>query len=292
MIIMELKVLESTETKHKQMYSDEELLNFLRNISKKSDNIYTTFMKEKNRPSITTYKERFGSWKNSLKLAKIDKQSLIMNIENKNINKNFKDYIDGLMLGDGHIRIPVGVFSNYSQVCIEIEWLNEIRDFFKKYKINTRIFKDNRDNKNYILETYTNKNFNWFRKRWYNEDILFSEHPLKIIPQDLELTSITLSNWYMGDGNLHKKKEGRDSWILSIATTSYCKNDVIKLMNMLNDKTDCKIHMTHSNNYDDVYGWNLQITCKNGIYNFLKYIKGYVNSCYSHKISPFLDNHY
>jgi len=147
------------------------------------------------------------------------------------------EYIDGLLLSDGHIRpTKSGKYTaNYSQFFSikHLDWAELILKDFKKFGIEANLkiitHKSYKIREEVHLFTKAYKNFKVFRDRWY-------PNGYKSIPNDLKLTPTVCLNWYLGDGSLHV------SGGIRFATNSFKLEDILILQKLL--KRDVKVIST------------------------------------------------
>lgn len=111
------------------------------------------------------------------------------------ITKELKEFLDGLLLGDGNLTIGKGskgaYYSHGDKNFDYIKWLsNKFRDFgikqCGKITILNKIV--------YRYKTLTYIEFNKITKEWY-------PNGKKQISKNLIVTPTILRNWYIGDGN-------------------------------------------------------------------------------------------
>ena len=118
------------------------------------------------------------------------------------------DVINGCLLGDGSIIKHKNGKNCYFSYCSSnkshIEFVHQYFKFFcTEINQNIRCLNifDKRTLKYYIQYSFVTKSLPFFTeyyKKWYKNGI-------KIIPEDLKLTSISVLFWYVGDGELEKK---------------------------------------------------------------------------------------
>lgn len=126
--------------------------------------------------------------------------------------QNFRDYLDGLLISDGHLKKPSKntKTSCYQQTSVCLEWLLSIKDNFNKFQIETNISPEKRNPQSYILCTQRYRQFYDEYERWYGEE--------KRVPKDLNLKSkALLKNWIYGDGTL----VGSSKTTLRLCTDSF-----------------------------------------------------------------------
>jgi lambda repressor-like predicted transcriptional regulator len=139
------------------------------------------------------------------------------------VTKELSELIDGLLLGDG--SISKGGRLSITQNGHRSPWVLKIRvqleTFGIKCKVKTTPVKKKLINERECftkegLRLDTNRYY-WLRDqrtRWYPNGI-------KIVPKDINLSSVSIANWYMGDGTLCKANYTAD-----FCTDSFTVNDV------------------------------------------------------------------
>jgi len=158
--------------------------------------------------------------------------------KNFNLTKEVKNYIDGLLLGDGHILQKSKWSARYDQ-CFSIrfrEWAEKIREDFLKFGIESNLLQattretvikktgQRLGSFAYVmLFTKFYEEFVSFRKRWYVNGV-------KVIPRDIELTAQLLANFHMGDGE-YDPSTGR----VAFSVNSFSLDDVKFLIEKLED---------------------------------------------------------
>ena len=117
-------------------------------------------------------------------------------------NIDFLNFLDGLLLSDGCIPKSIGVSNSchYIQNCINVQWLESIKEKFDENNIicNIKTEKRKKKKKNicYVFRSYKYDKFYDLRKRWYPNEI-------KIVPKDIDLSNkVVLKNWVYGDGTI------------------------------------------------------------------------------------------
>ena len=193
------------------------------------------------------------------------------------------NYIDGLLLSDGHIQENINKTSGrYIQRCKYKEWLDDISNFFFNYGIINKVsdpiyhkgFSKDKLFVVYSLFTHRYLEFKNMRDRWYKPFYYEDREGYecfkykKCIPKDIDLTPCCVANWYIGDGNISKHYIG-------LATNDFLREDTIFLSELLSKTLDIKCTATKEN--------RIIISRKSGIEAFLDYIKEYKISCYSYK---------
>jgi len=157
---------------------------------------------------------------------------------NFDLTKDVKEYIDGLLLGDGHIYQKSKWSARYDQsLSIRFkEWADKIQQDLLRFGIEsstliyetpvTIIKKTGQvlgPSKMIMLFTRFYEEFVVFKERWYKDGF-------KSVPRDLELTPLVLANWYMGDGDYdrHTKR-------VTLNVNSFSLDDVNFLIRKLRE---------------------------------------------------------
>lgn len=117
------------------------------------------------------------------------------------------DYIEGLLLGDGSIArirqrntkdsFAFSLTDSYKSYTL---YLKNKLSSFEEFRNEPRIRPDRND---FLLKLNDTKFFRPLRKKWYIERK--GKKALKRVPEDFEINSIKLKNWFIGDG---KKPKG------------------------------------------------------------------------------------
>lgn len=159
--------------------------------------------------------------------------SLAMHIRSRRnfkLDGKVKNYVDGLILGDGHIFQRSQYSARYDQSITTKcrEWADRIKLDFSDFGIDTALLdymsspmvikKTGQVISSFpqvLLFTKFYEEFAFFKERWYPNG------GTKTIPDDIEMAPITIANWYMGDGNF-ENTTGR----IEIAINSFSPNDI------------------------------------------------------------------
>lgn len=131
-------------------------------------------------------------------------------IEEPKIDGEMKQYIDGLLLSDFSISLNKNPYLYGSITHRHIDWAFHIFHTFDTFCFYPSIYSGKRD---FQVATARFKTFADFRERWYKGG-------RKIIPNDIEISSSFVANWYLGDGQ--RKKD--DSIVLH--TNCFKKEEV------------------------------------------------------------------
>lgn len=196
------------------------------------------------------------------------------------ITSKVKDYIDGLLLGDGFISRPSDPPHEHRNLRYAqffsmkfAEWCQKIVNDFKYFGINsaigtTKFHLDNRTNKFYpttVIQTNVYPQFKEFRNRWYPFNV-------KEVPNDIELSPITIKNWYLGDGSI-----GSDGHNITLCTESFSSNS----LNLLLEKFKEIGFKFHTNKRR-----RLKLYKKEECFAFLEYL-GEVPNCFKYKLGEY-----
>lgn len=166
----------------------------------------------------------------------------------KKLTKLQKDFIYGLMLGDGSIVYPSKKFSKYPRLTVRrqekdkdyIFWQYSIlKDFYKSGPKFLNIF-DKRTKKyytSYNLSTKTGEIFRKYHDEWY-------PNGKKTVPSNLILTPMILLIWFLDDGCIIKKNE--NNLTIKFATHGFDHYSVELLKNKLQEFCDAKFNIYSS----------------------------------------------
>jgi hypothetical protein len=184
------------------------------------------------------------------------------------VTKQFEDWINGELLGDGCLwsQSDYSAYILYSSKYLEyIDYISGTLEAFG-IKQSGYIQKCKAGHKIYIYH-YHSRNYSElkpFRNKWY-------PNGKKIIPEDLELTPLTLRQLYIGDGCLVK----RHKWnpYISLATHCFTESELDFLINLF--KNINIVARKDSQN-------RLNISTKS-VKQFLNYIGSCPVECYKYK---------
>ena len=140
------------------------------------------------------------------------------------------EFIDGALLGDGHITKPRGNSCQFSYITSKRGHAEYVYQKLKRMAVGecedgpvkSRVY-DKRTKKTYIsyrFRTVSNLTFFGMRMRWYPEGV-------KIIPPDVKMTPISALIWYLGDGSLI---EANRSYYIKLCTNGFEKENVEKVL--------------------------------------------------------------
>lgn len=187
-----------------------------------------------------------------------------------------KQVLIGGLLGDLYIyqykkQINAGIAIGRSVK--DIEYLKYQFELFKDFcpnEIKERSSFDKRTNKIYIgcsFRTQVAEVFTPYKQKWYPEGI-------KIVPRDLELTSLICAIWFCDDGSIVYTGPNKHGKRISLYTDSFLKEDVVFLQDCLFQKIGVLFHMTRKNSMKDPNkGFYLHIDKRSDIMVYLNYIK-------------------
>jgi len=112
--------------------------------------------------------------------------------------------LDGLLLGDGHIRqasLSTGMLQVGISGTAHLDWLLSVREALEPAGLSIypiKVYQGFSRGKPFQLVVLRSKAHPYLlqkRKEWYQDS-------RKIVPESLALTPITLAHWHMGDGTL------------------------------------------------------------------------------------------
>ena len=136
------------------------------------------------------------------------------------------EFVDGALLGDGHITKPRGNSCQFSYITSKRGHAEYVYQKLKRMAVKecengpvkARVY-DKRTKKTYTsyrFRTVSNITFFGVRLRWYPEGI-------KVIPADVKMTPICALIWYLGDGSLI---EASRSYYIKLCTNGFDKDNV------------------------------------------------------------------
>jgi hypothetical protein len=180
-------------------------------------------------------------------------------------------WINGELLGDGGIynRSKYSARIQYNSKFLEyVQYVSDtLNSFGIKQAGKIRGSYDGKGSYRYSYVSLHYVELLSFRKKWYPED-------KKIIPKGLVLNPLTIRQWFIGDGSLAHRKEGRP--YITLATCGFTIPDVLFLVKKLID-LGFKATRRKSNNV-------IYITTKS-TKNFLDYIGKCPVKCYEYKFN-------
>lgn len=148
-----------------------------------------------------------------------------------------QEILTGLMLGDGSLEL--GKWSK--NACLRItraakdknysEWGRDMfLQFLTPRSLADSSVYDKRTKKTYprtILRTGCRPIFTTFREVWYSKN-------KKIVPQNLQLTSLTVAVWFADDGNISIR--GKKQIVIKLSTHGFTKQEVYLLSKKLRER--------------------------------------------------------
>lgn len=196
------------------------------------------------------------------------------------ITPQVKDYLDGLLLGDGSIVKSGKIAALYilNQRSEHYDWIEKQISFFSEngikcntymrpasdFELNGRKY---RRKEQIRLHTITYRNFLDQRIRWY---------PLgkKIVPKDLNFENPKLlANWYMGDGSVVRDK---NILIIRFSTEGFSLDDVEFLSSKFQEiGIDTKINFARKKPVLYIKYWHAS--------KFLNLVKNYIVPSFNYK---------
>jgi len=151
-----------------------------------------------------------------------EKKEACSTVKNYNLtlSEEFKQMLDGLLLGDGCLTKDKRVKGNaYYQHGDKhknyIEWLRQ--QFIDEGLECSRIYRKEHKRFNSVTYHFITKPYPCLTEqylRWYPEG-------KKIVPKDLELTPIVCLHWYIGDGSLIKRYNKKRRPYIHLYTNSF-----------------------------------------------------------------------
>lgn len=137
-----------------------------------------------------------------------------MEERSKTINwtSELQNYVDGLLLSDGHINKHVSKYSQSFALRYR-GWAEQIHAFFSLHGIDSKIsrpYTNEKGHQKIYLNTRVYHQFRNERTRWY-------PNGEKAFPPDLDFSSRwLLLNWYLGDGSLGRQPKRRSFAVLCV----------------------------------------------------------------------------
>jgi len=143
--------------------------------------------------------------------------------------EEFRDILNGTLLGDGCIFLDRHKYSRYKLTAKDKNFLKWIESKFIVFNMKC-YFGFNKINQTNFLYGSTSSLFNKLRLEWYKNQ----GKPVKIVPKNLELSPTVLLYWYLGDGSLIRRKNDscRVPYIV-LATNAFSKEDIEFLIQKL-----------------------------------------------------------
>jgi len=215
------------------------------------------------------------------------------------IDKRLIELVDGLLLSDGTLSKPnpkhrhVNSRLRIPQRADRIEWLNWIKGFLieRRIKVNLvtneeRSFTDPRNGKIYVTQPqyllYT-EHLPFFREqyqRWY-------PNGEKHVPIDINLSPLTLAQWYMGDGSLSFRTGHGRTHAIFFYTYDFTEQECDFLGNKLKEKYGFNIK-TYKRSNRKYKGKEIYISGKRDVLRFLEMTRPYMVDCFAYKWWPIL----
>ena len=176
------------------------------------------------------------------------------------------EWINGELLGDGCVSITRSRFCGYFCYASKFrEYINYVSEFLSQRGIKQRSYIRVRYDKGKPYYHYLSKNYPELlelRRRWYPEGA-------KIVPKDIQLTSLTCRQWYIGDGSCNSSR--RD---LRLHSQGFPIEDVEFLVDKLKN---IGFKCSRLKNSNDIYIWSKSIN------DFIDYIGECPVDCYRYK---------
>ena len=152
------------------------------------------------------------------------------------------EVLNGSLLGDGNLHSPVGFQAVYHQDSSQSEFIDYVANILKDNDYLSTTYDYDRFDKrtgktyhSYSVNSVFTVELQEQRNNWYPCGV-------KIVPPKLELTSIMVSLWYLGDGN--KSKEDRE---VRLSTDAFTVNDIELLVSKLNNVGICSTRLKSKN---------------------------------------------
>jgi len=144
------------------------------------------------------------------------------------LSKYAIEFLNGELLGDGCL-ITHNISAHYQHRTkhkLYLEWLSNKLESYGIEQVG-RIYEYENPYKNYHYCSRRYVEFKEIYDKWYKNRI-------KIVPKDIELTPITIRQWYLGDGCLSRYKKYK-SIMINLATNSYTFDENVMLIDKLSE---------------------------------------------------------
>jgi hypothetical protein len=205
-------------------------------------------------------------------------------IKNIDVSRQLHSILDGLILGDAHIecngktaRLGIVQSENHKQ------WLNIIKESIEKNNMEcSNIIMQHKGEERFIkgiktkpkptfhLRTLSYSDLCQYKNRWYDKN------GKKIIPDDVDISPISLAQWHMGDGTYYKS-HGKYPKI-TFSTDCFNKEDIEKLIRKLK-----KRYAWILNYYKVRENYRIILYGKKQVSNFLELTKDFKADCFNYK---------
>jgi hypothetical protein len=160
-----------------------------------------------------------------------------------------KDVLVGSMLGDGSLGCNEENRSKNARLTIRralkdwryLLWEHELfEDFCSTAGLRLFIQEPNviQPYDSISFQTLSNPVFTEYIDKWYDDNI-------KIVPRDLELNSMIMLIWFLDDGCITRSNSGKFN--LQLSTDGFRKDDTMFLLDLLEERYDCRFEAHCSN---------------------------------------------
>ena len=247
-----------------QLYKDKEWLQ--NRYSKEEFSIY----KIAKYSGVTGETIRCWLKKYNIRIRSYGEASHVNQANHCDLSQKAIEWLNGELLGDGCLYSQSKYSSDFQCSSKYLEYCEYVRDTLKCFGIeqSSEIFRHY--NKKYKSYSYRYRSRSYvellhLRKKWYPEG-------KKIVPKDVTLTSLTMRQWYIGDGSLARPKKSKPCIIL--ATCGFNISDVDWLVEQL-IKLGFKAKRRPAQNLISISTHSVE--------NFLNYIGKCPTECYKYK---------
>lgn len=207
-----------------------------------------------------------------------------------NITGRLKEIFDGLMLGDGGLSAPARgkktAVMTFSQTESKKEFVEDIYKKLNKEGVITNHTTGNKE-KDHIFKgkmIHTNKNVRIltrsyvdFRNEMFRWGYINGIGKTKI-PDDVSITPLTLAIFYMGDGNLTRYKNKKNSYRIHFSTQCFNKQSLTQFKEKIEQRYGWKLKTgLHTSK------WVINIYNFQNILDFLKITESYQVDCFAYK---------
>lgn len=185
-----------------------------------------------------------------------------------------KEHIDGFLLGDGCISIDKRMKSKKARATCSLEYEEFCEYLIGFFKGSVSKYNSKKMKQGFFFQGRTKYSEDYYKEflRWYPKA---DGKRLKQVPDDVEITPISVVMWYLGDGSLVKQNNWQ-SMKVRLSTDGFKREGVQILVDKLNElKIWCHI------DFDN----RVQIKAR-GIPAFFNYIgRTSPVSCYDYKFN-------
>jgi hypothetical protein len=180
---------------------------------------------------------------------------LIYNKEIKYLRDEQNQIILGSLLGDAWMALSRkgNAMLRFKHQAKDLEYINWKYEKLKEFCVAEPKYKeyfDKRTQKTY--SSYTFNTLSYHELTPYYQDFYLDK--IKIIPNNLNLSSLTIAIWFCDDGFLRRK--AKNAYEMQFATDCFSKSEVEFLIDLLNAKYSSNFYISTrtKNNHHTIYG--------------------------------------